>query len=98
MIMLDRFGIRSVPPCRDCWEDGQCSMNCGPKVNSATVKPLPPEPTPLHIFRGSTILGDRKGQPCRMLAVNGPNVHIEFEDGFKAHVPFYLVRRKRGAP
>ena len=27
---LYRFGIRSVPPCDDCWEDGVCSMNCGP--------------------------------------------------------------------
>lgn len=26
------FGIRSVPPCADCWEDGQCSMNCGPSL------------------------------------------------------------------
>lgn len=24
------FGIRSIPPCSDCWEDGHCSMNCGP--------------------------------------------------------------------
>lgn len=24
------FGIRSVPPCEDCWENGHCSMNCGP--------------------------------------------------------------------
>jgi hypothetical protein len=24
------FGIRSIPPCGDCWEDGTCSMNCGP--------------------------------------------------------------------
>lgn len=27
-----RFGIRSIPPCSDCWEDGQCSMNCGPCI------------------------------------------------------------------
>lgn len=25
-----RFGVRSVPPCGDCDEDGQCLMNCGP--------------------------------------------------------------------
>lgn len=30
MIELFEFGIRSVPPCEDCWENGQCSMNCGP--------------------------------------------------------------------
>lgn len=24
------FGVRSVPPCEDCWENGHCSMNCGP--------------------------------------------------------------------
>ncbi len=35
MTSLDRFGIRSVPPCSDCWEDGQCSMNCGPCVPAA---------------------------------------------------------------
>lgn len=28
------FGIRSVPPCEDCWEDGHCSMNCGPAVKT----------------------------------------------------------------
>lgn len=26
------FGIRSVPPCGDCWPDGHCAMNCGPAV------------------------------------------------------------------
>ena len=26
------FGIRSNPPCGDCWPDGHCSMNCGPAV------------------------------------------------------------------
>ena len=28
------FGIRSIPPCSDCWEDGHCSMNCGPAAKS----------------------------------------------------------------
>lgn len=32
-----RFGFRSVPPCSDCWDDGQCSMNCGPRVPSSTL-------------------------------------------------------------
>lgn len=26
---LPDFGIRSVPPCGDCYDDGHCSMNCG---------------------------------------------------------------------
>lgn len=41
--MVDCFGIRSVPPCADCWEDGQCSMNCGPRVDptgSAATRPV----------------------------------------------------------
>lgn len=25
------FGVRSVPPCIDCW-DGHCTMNCGPTL------------------------------------------------------------------
>jgi hypothetical protein len=29
------FGIRSNPPCGDCWENGHCSMNCGPAVPPA---------------------------------------------------------------
>ena len=32
MFQILEFGIRSVPPCSDCWENGQCSMNCGPSV------------------------------------------------------------------
>jgi hypothetical protein len=42
-ILVYRFGIRSVPPCPDCWEDGQCSMNCGP-----AVKPPAPGKRPLE--------------------------------------------------
>ena len=34
MISVMEFGIRRVPPCSDCWENGQCSMNCGPAVRS----------------------------------------------------------------
>lgn len=36
-MMLYRFGLRSVPPCPDCWEDGQCSMNCGPRVEETKM-------------------------------------------------------------
>lgn len=25
------FGIRRIPPCKDCWDDGHCSMNCAPR-------------------------------------------------------------------
>lgn len=25
------FGVRSRPPCTDCW-DGHCTMNCGPVI------------------------------------------------------------------
>jgi len=35
------FGIRSVPPCDDCDENGHCTMNCSPpsfgKALDATV-------------------------------------------------------------
>lgn len=31
------FGIRSVPPCEDCWEDGHCSMNCGSDIKKDAV-------------------------------------------------------------
>jgi hypothetical protein len=34
MISVMEFGIRRVPPCSDCWENGQCSMNCGPRVET----------------------------------------------------------------
>lgn len=26
------FGVRSIPPCSDCDENGHCRMNCGPSV------------------------------------------------------------------
>lgn len=29
-LFLYDFGIRSVPPCGDCDEDGHCTMNCSP--------------------------------------------------------------------
>lgn len=66
------------------------------KPISATLNALPPEPTPYE-FRG-IFLGDRRGQTCRIIAVNGHTAYIEFEDGFKAHVPRYLMRRKKGVP
>lgn len=31
------FGIRSVPPCGDCYEDGHCSMNCGPRLDHESL-------------------------------------------------------------
>ncbi len=31
---LPDFGIRAVPPCGDCHEDGHCSMNCSPRIES----------------------------------------------------------------
>jgi hypothetical protein len=31
---FDSFGIRQIPSCGDCYEDGQCSMNCGPRIDS----------------------------------------------------------------
>jgi hypothetical protein len=27
---IHSFGIRSIPPCGDCHDDGTCSMNCSP--------------------------------------------------------------------
>lgn len=27
---MKSMGIRSIPPCGDCDEDGTCNMNCGP--------------------------------------------------------------------
>lgn len=30
---LDDFGIRSMPPCGDCYEDGHCSMNCSRTIH-----------------------------------------------------------------
>lgn len=34
---LPDFGIRSLPPCGDCYDDGHCSMNCGPKLKSESL-------------------------------------------------------------
>jgi hypothetical protein len=42
------------------------------------------------------MLGERKGQPCRILWQKGSSTYIEFEDGLKALVPRYVLRRKRG--
>ena len=32
MVSCISFGIRREPPCGDCWDDGECSMNCGPEI------------------------------------------------------------------
>jgi len=45
MTGLHGFGIRSVPPCGDCYDDGICSMNCGPKVT-----PSKPDSESVHRF------------------------------------------------
>jgi hypothetical protein len=37
-MIVTHFGIRRVPPCPDCWDDGECSMNCGPMM-ADTGKP-----------------------------------------------------------
>lgn len=37
MNALPDFGIRSVPPCGDCYDDGHCSMNCGPAIKSESL-------------------------------------------------------------
>lgn len=41
MTPLPDFGIRSIPPCGDCYEDGHCSMNCGRAIEKekADVQP-----------------------------------------------------------
>jgi hypothetical protein len=64
-----------------------------------TVKALPPEPTP-YTFRG-TMLGEYRGQPCRIVGQFNPlngSVHVQFLDGLTALVPRYTLRRKRGSP
>ena len=37
LTVLDSFGIRSVPPCGDCHDDGTCAMNCGPAIKSESL-------------------------------------------------------------
>ena len=65
MTSLDCFGIRSIPPCSDCWEDGQCSMNCGPAIPHAEVLP----PSSAAKTRTTTICGGRQtGKTARMMA------------------------------
>jgi hypothetical protein len=34
---LDSFGVRSMPPCADCYDDGHCSMNCGPAIKHESL-------------------------------------------------------------
>jgi hypothetical protein len=62
-----------------------------PKIEAAR----PPEPMPFpYIFRGHSH-GDRKGQRCKVISDPRRNtVQIEFEDGFKALVTRYVLRRK----
>jgi hypothetical protein len=64
------------------------------------VKALPPtEPMP-YTFRGN-MLGDYRGQPCRIVGPFQPltsSVHVQFADGLTALVPRYVLRRKRGSP
>lgn len=51
MNTMPGFGARSVPPCGDCYDDGHCSMNCGPAA--PVVKTFfvdPPIPTGFEWF------------------------------------------------
>jgi hypothetical protein len=62
-----------------------------PKIEAART----PEPTPFpYLFRGN-FHGDRKGQRCKVISDPRRNtVQIEFEDGFKALVTRYVLRRE----
>lgn len=46
MTTMYDFGIRTVPPCGDCYDDGHCSMNCGPKVLRLESLPLAEKVSP----------------------------------------------------
>jgi hypothetical protein len=49
-----------------------------------------------HIWFWKKRLGDRKGQPCRVLARGKMNsILVEFADGFKVVTSRYAVRKKR---
>jgi hypothetical protein len=62
-----------------------------PKIEAA--RPSEPMPFP-YIFRGLN-LGQYRGQRCKVISDPRRNtVQIEFEDGFKALVTRYVLRRK----
>ena len=35
---MEAFGIRSIPPCGDCDNDGECTMNCGPAYRDLSAR------------------------------------------------------------
>ena len=47
-----------------------------------------------HLWFWKAILGERKGQPCRVLCHGKLNsILVEFEDGFRVVTSRYAVRR-----
>lgn len=47
-----------------------------------------------HVWWWRSVLGERKGQPCRVLARGKLNsILVEFEDGFRVITSRYAVRR-----
>ena len=49
-----------------------------------------------HTWRWKAILGERFGQPCRLICVGKLNsALIEFEDGFKVVTSRYAVRKMK---
>ena len=47
-----------------------------------------------HIWFWKSVLGDRKGQPCRVICAGKMNsVLVEFEDGFRVVTSRYAVRK-----
>jgi hypothetical protein len=51
-----------------------------------------------HVWWWRSALGERKGEPCRVLARGKMNsILVEFEDGFRVITSRYAVRLSRGA-
>lgn len=49
-----------------------------------------------HVWWWRSKLGDRKGEPCRVLARGTMNsILVEFEDGYRVVTSRYAVRRAR---
>jgi hypothetical protein len=65
--MSGDFGIRSIPPCRDCDPaDGHCTMNCGPVGPAPAAKVSPETIARLdHLHEAGTVHGRDDHRPDR---------------------------------
>lgn len=82
MNTMPDFGVRSVPPCGDCYDDdGHCSMNCGRRVIATFVDP----PIPTGFEWIASYDGDEPTDSGSMATGHGSTKQAAIENLLQTH-------------